>query len=61
MRPVVFGAVMSDVPGFEPFDQVTFAVELLAVLRQIRDQLQTIGDVLSELVPDRPLTTSEEP
>ena len=36
----------------EPFDQITFGIELLAVLRQIRDELRTVSDVLSELVPD---------
>jgi hypothetical protein len=37
-------------PGdIDPVDFALFGVELLNVLRQIRDQLQTIGDRIAEL------------
>jgi hypothetical protein len=36
------------VTDWDQIDQITFALELLAVLRQIRDELQKIGDRIAE-------------
>ena len=39
-------------PDVEFVDWVLFGTELLNVMRQIRDQLQRIGDRLAELQPE---------
>jgi hypothetical protein len=39
-------------PDVDFVDWILFCTELLNVLRQIRDELQNIGDRLAELPPD---------